>query len=231
MTSYPSRPAEIIEIDEREATEDMRSISSHPTEIAHSHTQGEPSTIGFIDCVQTRAYSRALTITVGSRNQIQPIEQILGRFDPTLVTSRDAQHLGMSSLSLEALHMAEELATIKTQLSAEATLIGRDLRRIDDTMDTLEVETQRVQEEFAARVAQRLKAADSQQLRYEEVTSQLHGAVIGEGQQAMARDLLLDEEIQRIQQGHQDEMRKLKERLQQSEAVQASRDNELDELR
>ena len=49
--------------------------------------------------------------------------------------------------------MAEELATIKTQLSTGATLIGRDLRRIDETMDALEVETQRVEEEFAVLVA------------------------------------------------------------------------------
>ena len=94
--------------------------------------------------VRTRANSPASALTAGSRNRIQRIEQILGRFDPTLVTSRDAQHLAMSALSPDAMHMAEELATIRRQLRSGAILIGRDLQRIDETMDALEVETQRV---------------------------------------------------------------------------------------
>ena len=135
--------------------------------------------------IRTRAKSLALSITTSIRNRIQRIIQILGRFDPRLVTSLDAQHLTMSSLSWEALHMAEEHNMVKTQLWAGATLIGRELTRIDKTMDTLEQETQRVQEECAVQVAQILEAADLRQLTHKEVTSQLHGAVLGEGQQAI----------------------------------------------
>ena len=66
------------------------------------------------------------------------------------MVSTDAQHLAMSALSSEALHMAEELETVKKQLWTGATLIGQDLQRIDYTMDAFEQETQRVQEDFAA---------------------------------------------------------------------------------
>ena len=104
-----------MEVDEREATEDTRSITSHPTEIARSHTREEPLTLSFMDRVRTRANSPALALTAGSSNRIQRIEQILGRFDPTLVTSRDAQHLAMSSLSAGALQMRSEEHTSELQ--------------------------------------------------------------------------------------------------------------------
>ena len=150
MTSNPPRPAEIMDVDDREPTEDTRSIVSHPTAVPRSHTQGESSNIRFMDRVRTRAHSPAITITTDSRNRIYRIERILGMFDSTLVISQDAQHLARSALSAKALHMAEELETVQNQLRTGATLIGRDLIRLDETMDALEQETQRVQEEFAA---------------------------------------------------------------------------------
>ena len=60
---------------------------------------------------------------------------------------------------------------------------------------------------------QRLEAADSRQLRHEEVTSQLHGAVQEEGQQAMHRGLMLDQELQRVKQKHKDGVHQLQELL------------------
>ena len=83
----------------------------------------------------------------------------------------------MSALSPEARQMAHELKTVKAQLSTGATLIGRELQCIDETMDALDQETQRVQEDLVRQIAQRLEAADSRQLRHEEVTSHLHSAV------------------------------------------------------
>ena len=161
MASNPPRPAEMMDVDDREPTEDTRSIVSQPTAIARSHTQGESSNLGFMERVRARTVSPTRIISAGSRNQIQRIEQILGRFDPRLITSHDSQHLAMSALSSEARQMAEELNTVKTQLSTGATLIGRELQRIDETMDALDQETQRVQEDLARQVAQRLEAADS----------------------------------------------------------------------
>ena len=51
-------------------------------------------------------------------------------------------------------------------------------------MALLDAESQLVQEEVAARIAERLEAADSRQLRYQEVTTSLHAAVQDEGIQS-----------------------------------------------
>lgn len=123
------------------------------------------------------------------------METILGRFDPTLAASRETAHANQNPFSIEYLNMANELNTVKQQLKAGVNIVGQELAQIDDTMMAFDLETQRVQEEFAAQVAQRLEAADSRQLRHEEVTLQLHGAVHEEGQQAMRRDLMLDQEL------------------------------------
>jgi len=66
--------------------------------------------------------------------------------------------------------------------------------------------TQKVQESFATQVAERLGETDERQARHEAVTSHLHEAVQGTGEQSMHRDLLLDQEIVRIKEQHKREL-------------------------
>jgi len=102
--------------------------------------------------------------------------------------------------------MAQELVTVKNQLKSGVQIVGRELTRIDEQVQLLDWESQKVHECFATQVAERLGETDERQTRHEAVTSHLHEAVQGTGEQSMHRDLLLDQEIVRINKQHKREM-------------------------
>jgi len=68
------------------------------------------------------------------------------------------------------------------------------------------LESRKVQESFATQVAERLGETDERQTRHEAVTSHLLKGVQGTGEQSMHRDLLLDQEIVRINEPHKREL-------------------------
>jgi len=138
--------------------------------------------------------------------RIHRLEQIFGRFDPTLTVSQDREHLAFSSLPTNILLMAQELVTVKNKLKSGAQRVGRELARVDEQVRMLDLESQKVQESFATQVAERLGETDERQTRHEAVTSHLHEAVQGTGEQSMHRDLLLDQEIVRINEQHKREL-------------------------
>jgi len=72
--------------------------------------------------------------------RIRRLDQILGRFDPKLTTSQDREHLGFSSLPTNILLMAQELVTVKNQLKSGVQIVGRELTRIDEQVQLLDVE-------------------------------------------------------------------------------------------
>ena len=98
--------------------------------------------------------------------------------------------------------MAQELVTVKNQLKSGVQIVGRALTRIDEQVQLLDLESQKVQENFTTQVAERLRETDEQQTRHMAVTSHLHEAVQGTGEQSMHRDILLDQEIVRINEQH-----------------------------
>jgi len=138
--------------------------------------------------------------------RIRRLDHILGRFDPKLTVSQDRQHLAFSSLPTNILLMAQELVTVKYQLKSGVQIVGRELTRIDEQVQLLDLEAQKVQESFATQVPERLGETDEGQTRHEAVTSHLHEAVQGTDEQSVRRDLLLDEEIVRINEQHKREL-------------------------
>jgi len=138
--------------------------------------------------------------------RIKRLYQIHGRFDPKLTVSQDREHLAFSSLPTEILLMAQELVTVKNQLKSRVQIVGRELARVDEQVRLFDAESQKVQESFATEVAERLGETHERQARHEAVTSQLHVAVQGTGEQSMPRDLLLDQEIARINEQHKREL-------------------------
>ena len=68
------------------------------------------------------------------------------------------------------------------------------------------MESQKIQETFATQVAERLGETDERQTRHEAGTSHLHEAVQGTSEQSMHQDLLLDQEIVRINEQHKREL-------------------------
>ena len=62
----------------------------------------------------------------------------------------------------------------------------------------LDQESQKVQESFASTVAERLGETDERQSRHEPITSQLHETVQGTEAQSLDRNLLLDQELVRL---------------------------------
>jgi len=138
--------------------------------------------------------------------RIQKLEQILAQFEPKLTTSQDSQHLAFSSLPTDILLMAQELLNVKIQLQSRVQLGGRELARIDEQVQLFDLESQKVQGSLATQVAERLEEIDERQARHQPVTSLLHQAVQGTGEQSMHRDLLLDQEIVRINEQHKREL-------------------------
>jgi len=138
--------------------------------------------------------------------RIRRLDQILSRFDPKLTTSQDREHLAFSSLPTNILLMAQELVTVKNQLKSGLQIVGRELTHIDEQVQVLDLESQKVHEGCATQVAERLGETDKRQTRHEAVTSHLHEAVQETGEQSMHRDLLLDQEIVRINEQHKREL-------------------------
>jgi len=76
--------------------------------------------------------------------RIRRLEHILGRFDPKLTVSQDRQHLAFRALPTDILLMAQELVTVKNQLKAGVQIVGRELARIDEQVQLLDLECQKV---------------------------------------------------------------------------------------
>jgi len=133
---------------------------------------------------------------------IERLDRIQAQFNSKLTESHHKQHLAFSSLPTDILLMAQKLVKVKTQLKAGVQLVGHELARIDDHGQLLDLEFQMVQESFATQVAERLGETDELQARHKAVTSQLQPAVQGTNDQCMHRDLLLDQEIPRINEQH-----------------------------
>jgi len=169
------------------------SVETTVTHLVRSHsadrTPRSPGSLGFLEKYGKgrRPGSRRTPEPTGQplmAVRIHSLEQILGRFDPTLTVSQDREHRAFSSLPTNILLMAKELVTVKNQLKSGP----------------------KVQESFAPQVAERLGEMDERQTRHEAVTSHLHEAVQGTGKQSMHRDLLLDQEIVRINEQHKQEL-------------------------
>jgi len=134
--------------------------------------------------------------------RIRRLDQILGPFDPKLTVCQDRQHLAFSSLPNNICLMAQELVNVKNQLKSGVQIVGQEFTRIDEQVQLLDLGSQKVQESFATHVVERLGETDHRQTRHQAVTSHLHEAVQGTGEQSMHRDLLLDQEIVRINDQH-----------------------------
>ena len=240
----PERAEEVMEWqssdrrDRRAQSQPPHSESDAATTIALSHAPRLSPVIPHGFMARQRARTPEVTLNPLMRIRIRRINTILGRFDPKLTESLDAQHLAFSTLPAEVLHIAHELQRVKDQLAKGVTIVGQELIRVDEQMARLDTESQLVQEEVAARIAERLEAADSRQLRHEEVTMSLHAAVQEEGIQSRQRDVMLDQEIIRIQKQHKDELAEqeeninlLREALEAQLDDQAAWDNELADLK
>jgi len=189
-------------------------VETTVTHLARTHsadrTPRSPIGFGFLDkygkrrrggCRRTPEPSESLMAV-----RIRRLHQILGRFDPKLTFSQDRQHLAFSSLPTNIRLMAQELVTVKNQLKSGVQIVGRELTRIDEQVQLLDLESQKVQASFASLVAERLGETDERQTRHEAVTSHLHKAVQGTGEQSMHRDLRLDQEIVQINEQHKREL-------------------------
>jgi len=106
----------------------------------------------------------------------------------------------------DILFMAQELVKVNIELKSGVQIVGRELARIGEQVQLLDLESQKVQETFATKVRERLGETDERQARHEAVTSHRHEVVQGIGEQSMHRDLLLDQEIIRINEQHKREL-------------------------
>jgi len=78
--------------------------------------------------------------------RIRRLEQILRQFGPKLTVSQDTrQHLAFCSLLTDIFLRAQELVTVKNQLKAGVLIVGRELARIDEQVQLLDLESQKVQ--------------------------------------------------------------------------------------
>ena len=191
------------------------SVETTVTHLSRSHsadqTAGPPGTaIGFLlRYPKRRAGGRqrpkAPTNPIMSI-QIARLEKMLTRFDPKLTDSQDKQHLALNSLPAKILLLAQERLKVKTQLKSRVQIVGRELARIDDQVQLLDLESHKVEQQFAAQVAARLEGTEGRHARQESVTSQLHNAVHGTDEQSIHEDFMLDREIVRVNEQHKREL-------------------------
>ena len=191
------------------------SVETTVTHLARSHsanrTPRSPVGLGFLNTYgKGRRPGRRRTHEATGEShmavRIRRLDQILGRFDPKLTVSQDRQHLAFSSLPTNIILMAQELVTVKNQFKSGVQILGRELTRIDEQVQLLDLESQKVQGSFATQAAERIGETDVRQTRHEAVTSHLHEAVQGTGERSMHRELLLDQEIVRINEQHKWEL-------------------------
>jgi len=223
------------------------SVETDSTRLARSHSGGpaprSPSFgIGFLVKQRSRrkrgSKSPAHTRDSAMTGRIERLDRILGCFDPTLKESRDARHLSFNSLPAEVLTMAHELLKFKAQLRAGAQIVGQELNQMDEQVRILDQESQKVQESFASTVAERLGETDDRQARHEAVTSQLDKTVQGTEAQSIHRDLLLDQEIVRLNEQHKRELENheislnlMKQEMLEHRLAEQARDGEISELK
>jgi len=209
------------EVDEGHETGDELSRTSAPsvettvTHLARTHAADQtprfPVGLGFLEKYRKgrRPGGRRTPEPTGESLmavRIRRLHQMLGRFDPKLSVSQDRPHLAFSSLPTNILLMAQELITVKNQLKSGVQIVGRELTRIDEQVQLLDLESQKVQESFATQVAEQVGDTDERQTTHEAVISHLHEAVQATDQQSMGRDLLLEQEIVRINEQHKREL-------------------------
>jgi len=134
--------------------------------------------------------------------------------------------------------MAHQLLKIKSQLKAGAQIVGQELNRMDEQVRILDQESQKGQESFASTVPERLGETDDRQARHEAVTSQLHKTVQGTEAQSIHRDLLLDQEIVRLNEQHKRELENheislnlMKQEILEHQPAEQARDGEISELK
>jgi len=223
------------------------SVETDSTRLARSHSGGpapRSTSLGIRFLVQQRSRrtrgskSPAPTRDSVMTGRIERLDRILGRFDPTLKESRDARHLSFNSLPAEVLTMAHELLKFKSQLRAGAQIVGQELNRMDEQVRILDQESQKVQESFASTVAERLGETDDRQARHEAVTSQLHETVQGTEAQSIHRDLLLDQDIVRLNEQHKRELENheislnlMKQEMLEHQLAEQAPDGEISELK
>jgi len=191
-----------------------RSVETTVTHLARSHSAEQklrsPVGLGFLAKYGPPRRSGRRTPEPTTKSlitiRIRKLEQILGPLDPKLTISQDRQHLAFNSLPTDILFMAQELVKVKIQLKSGVQIVGRELAPIDEQVQLLDLESEKVQESFATQVEERLGETDQRQARDEAVTSHLHEAMQGTGEQTMHRDLLLDQEIVRINEQHKREL-------------------------
>jgi len=166
--------------------------------------------------------------------QVGRLDQILGLFDPKLTVSQDRHYLAFSSLPTNILLMAQQLVPVKNQFESGVQIVGREFTRIDEQVQLLDLESQKVQVNLATQVAERLGETDERQTRHEVVTSQLHEAVQGTGEQSMHRDILLNPEIVRRNEQHKRELENhemsinvVRNELQQQQESREAQDGEI----
>jgi len=109
------------------------SVQTTVTHLVRSHsadrTPRSPVGLGFLEKYGKgpRPGSRRRPEPTGERLmavRIHRLEQILGRFDPTLTVSHDREHLAFSCLPPNILLMAQELVTVKNQLKSGVQRVG-----------------------------------------------------------------------------------------------------------
>jgi len=78
--------------------------------------------------------------------RIERLDKMLGRFDPKLTISQDRQHLAFSTPPTDILLIAQELLNVKIQVKCRVQLVGRELARIDEEVQLLDLESQEAQD-------------------------------------------------------------------------------------
>src|SRR5437588_8719807 len=137
-----------------------------------------------------------------------------------LATSEDEANIAISDLSANDQLLAEQLRELQGRLAKGEILNKEEAQEWNVKAIGFEVSVKQAQDKFAALVADRLTQQDERQRHHEQVSEGLHARIGESGEQALQRDLVLEQELKELQ-NHRDQLvRQLLEQKANSERLE-----------
>ena len=122
-----------------------------------------------------------------------------------LATSEDEANIAISDLSANDQILAEQLRELQGRLAKGEILNKEEAQEWNVKAIGFEVSVKQAQDKFAALVADRLAQQEERQRRHEQVSEGLHARIGESRDQALQRDLLLEQELKELQ-DHRDQL-------------------------
>ncbi|PWW72048.1 hypothetical protein C7212DRAFT_366837 [Tuber magnatum] len=124
--------------------------------------------------------------------------QAMANFAKGVAQTEDAQNIALSELSENDQQLAGEMEEIRQRIMSGEVLNQDDTKKWASKITSLEVGIRLAQNQFRSQVDAEMLEAASRQQRHEQISEQLHSNIGTTEQQSLNRDLLLEQEVDKL---------------------------------